>query len=390
MQIIKIIKCIGVYLTISCLILVLIAGLPIKDNDSYVTATDQPLMRIVFDNTHEETKSITGEYKNVAGLLDNKGYLVNKSTEIHTDLSIVLLNCNVFVVTTPHVVFRPNETQLIENFVAEGGNLFLLGGYEFNSTLTASINSLSTQFGIQFDQKLVEDPNDNNGRPYQPIIRHFSAHPIINTTDIKEIVLYNATTLSGGTSVARTGLDADPSNASVLAVSKYGKGKIAAISDSDLFSNTNINENTRGLILNIFGWFVFEVNQVFVKAATVAQGDFMDVILELETIRNYSNLFIRVVGEGLETFEGRFNLTAGMNRISIEVQISVDPYTFGDRTISVLIIYKPQAFNRNILYKTEFPITIRIPLANLIIGYGVPLILIFALFLYSYRSRNKK
>ncbi|MFX1466993.1 MAG: hypothetical protein ACFFA5_11030, partial [Promethearchaeota archaeon] len=123
---------------ISCLIFVLNAGLPITGNDNYVTATDQPLMRIVFDNTHEETNSITGEYSNAAELLNNKGYLVNKSLEINTDLSIVLLNCDVFVVTAPHKTFLPNETQLIETFVANGGNLFLLGDYEFNSTLIES------------------------------------------------------------------------------------------------------------------------------------------------------------------------------------------------------------------------------------------------------------
>jgi len=380
----------GVFSAIFCLIFVLIAGLPITGNDNYVTAIDQPLMRIVFDNTHEEKKSITEEYKNAAELLKNKGYLVNKSTEIHTDLSVVLLNCDVFVVTAPHKTFLPNETQLIETFVANGGNLFLLGDFEFNSTLTASINSLSSHFGIQLDQELIEDFSNNDGHPYWPKISRFNTHPIINTTDVQELTLYNATSIFGGRPIAFTSLDANPSNASVLTSSRYEKGKIVAIGDSDLFNNEYIENDARNLLLNIIGWFVLDVTQINVGVTSLVQGESLILTIDILSLQNRSNLFIRVVGEGFERFEDSFNITEGLNRISIEIQASLIPYTFGEKTIRLLILFKPIAFNLNIVYKEEFSITIKIPIFNLIIGYLIPVILFLGLFLYSARIGKRK
>lgn len=390
MRYFKSLKHSAVFLTIFCLSFVLIAGLPIMGNNNHANATDQPLLRIVFDNTHEEKKSITGEYKNAAEMLNNKGYLVNKSTEIHTDLSIVLLNCDVFVVTAPHKTFRPNETTLIENFVANGGNLFLLGDFEFNSTLTASINSLSSHFDIQFEQELIEDPSNNDGRPHWPIISRFSKHPIINTTDIQEFTLYNATSIFGGKPIAFTSLDASPSNATVLTSSQYGNGKIVAIGDSDLFSNEYLEGDARNLLLNILGWFVLDVTQIVVGATSVVQGESLILTIDILSLQNRSNLFIRVVGEGFERFEEPFNITEGSNRISIEIQSVLIPYTFGEKTIKLLILFKPVAFNLNIVYKEEFSITIRISTINLIIGYLLPVILIFGLFLYSARIGKRK
>ncbi len=383
-------KQIAVFLTIFCLIFVLIASLPITRNDNHVTAADQPLMRIVFDNTHEETNSITGEFNNAAELLDNKGYLVNKSTEIHTDLSLVLLNCDVFVVTAPHKTFLPNETQLIETFVANGGNLFLLGDYEFNSTLTASINSLSSHFGIEFGQELIEDLSNNDGRPYWPTISSFSNHPIINTTDVQEFTLYNATSIFGGRPIAFTSLDASPSNATVLTSSRYKSGKIVAIGDSDLFSNKFLEGDARNLLLNIFGWFVLDVIEIVVGVTSVVQGASVILTIDIFSLQNRPNLFIRVVGEGFERFEDSLNITEGLNRISIEIQASFIPYTFGEKTIRLLILFKPIAFNLNIVYKEEFSITIKIPIFNLIIGYLIPLILFLGLFLYSARMGKRK
>ncbi|MHA2061869.1 MAG: DUF4350 domain-containing protein [Candidatus Sifarchaeia archaeon] len=390
MRFIKTLKRCIAFLVTFCLIFVLIAGLPITGNDNCVTAIDQPLMRIVFDNTHEEANSITGEYNNAAELLNNKGYLINKSTEIHTDLSVVLLNCDVFVVTAPHKTFLPNETQLIETFVANGGNLFLLGDYEFNSTLTASINSLSSHFGIEFDQELIEDLSNNDGRPDRPTISRFNTHPIINTTDIQNFTLYNATSISGGRSIAFTSLEASPSNATVLTSSRLKSGKIVAIGDSDLFRNEFLEGDARNLLLNIFGWFVLDVNEIVVGVSSVVQGDSLVLIIDIVSLQNRSNLFIRVVGEGFEIFEEPFNITAGSNRISIEIQASLIPYTFGEKTIRLLILFKPIPFNRNIVYKEEFNITIRISTINLIIGYLIPFILILGLFLYSARIGKRK
>ena len=377
-----------IFLTIFCLIFMLIAGLPIMGNDNYVTATDQPLMRIIFDDTHEETNSITGEYNNAAELLNNKGYLVNKSTEIHTDLSIVLLNCDIFVVTAPHKTFLPNETQLIETFVANGGNLFLLGDYEFNSTLTASINSLSSHFGIEFDQELIEDLSNNDGRPDRPTISSFSKHPI--TTDIQDFTLYNASSVSGGTPIAFTSLDASPSNATVLTSSRLKSGKIVAIGDSDLFSNEFLEGDARNLLLNIFGWFVLDVVEIVVGVTSVVQGASVLLTIDIFSLQNRSNLFIRVSGEGFERFEEPFNITEGSNRISIDIQASLIPYTFGEKTLRLLILFKPIAFNLNIVYAEEFSIIIRISAINLVIGFLIPFILILGLFLYSARIGKRK
>ncbi len=380
----------AVFLTIFCLVFVLIAGLPIIGNDNYVTAADQPLMRIIFDDTHEETNSITGEYNNAAELLNNKGYLVNKSTEIHTDLSVVLLNCDVFVVTAPHKTFLPNETQLIETFIANGGNLFLLGDYEFNSTLTASINSLSSHFGIEFDQELIEDLSNNDGRPDRPTISSFSKHPIINTTDIQDFTLYNASSVSGGTPIAFTSLDASPSNATVLTSSRLKSGKIVAIGDSDLFSNEFLEGDARNLLLNIFGWFVLDVVEIVVGVTSVVQGESVLLTIDIFSLQNRSNLFIRVSGEGFERFEEPFNITEGSNRISINIQASLIPYTFGEKTLRLLILFKPIAFNLNIVYAEEFSIIIRISAINLVIGFLIPFILILGLFLYSARIGKRK
>ena len=385
-------KQIAVFLTIFCLIFVLIASLPITRNDNYVTAADQPLMRIVFDNTHEETNSITGDYNNAAELLNNKGYLVNKSSEIHTDLSLVLLNCDVFVVTAPHKKFLPNETQLIETFVANGGNLFLLGDYEFNSTLTASINSLSSQFGIQFDQELIEDFYYNDGRPYRPTISSFSKHPIIETTDVQEFTLYNATSISGGRPIAFTSLDASPSNATVLTSSRFKNGKIVAIGDSDLFSNEFLEGDARNLLLNIFGWFVLDVSQIDVGVTSVVQGASVIITIDIFSLKNRSNLFIRVESEsgGFERFEQPFNITEGANHISLSVQSSLIPYTFGEKTLRLLILFKPFAFNLNIVYAVEFSISIKISAFNFVFGFFIPFILIIGLFLYSARIGKRK
>jgi hypothetical protein len=392
MRYLKPLKYSAAFLTISCIIFVLVAGLPITGNENHVSATDQPLMRIVFDNTHEETNSITGEYTNAAELLNNKGYLVNKSTEVHADLSVVLLNCDIFVVTAPHKTFLPNEIQLIETFVANGGNLFLLGDYEFNSTLIKSINSLSSQFDIQFNQELIEDFDNNDGRPDRPVISSFSRHPIINTTNVQEFILYNATSISGGRPIAFTSLDASPSNATVLTSSNFKNGKIVAIGDSDLFSNEFLEGEARNLLLNIFGWFVLDVTEITVGATSVIQGASVIFTIDIFSLKNRSNLFVRVESEsgGFERFEEPFNITEGLNHISIEVQSSLIPYTFGEKTLRLLILFKPFAFNLNIVYAMEFSISIKISTFNFIIGFFIPFILILGLFVYSARIGKRK
>ncbi len=172
--------------------------------------------------------------------------------------------------------------------------------------------------------------------------------------------------------------------------SRFKNGKIVAIGDSDLFSDEFLEGEARNLLLNIFGWFVLDVTEIIVGATSVVQGTSVILTIDIFSLQNRSNLFIRAEGVGFERFEEPFNITEGSNYISIEVQASLIPYTFGEKTLKLSILFKPFAFNLNTVYAEEFSITIRISTFNLVIGFFIPFILILGLFLYSSRIGKRK
>lgn len=155
-------------------------------------------------------------------------------------------------------IFSTEEINQIEEFVRNGGGLFVIGEYG-TSSWGSNINALLERFGIEFNDDALALP-----RPDMDAVmtRHFPImvrqnHSI--TSDLFEITYHRGCSIS----LSRDGrTPPEPAiclggGACVCACAELGAGRIVAIGDSDLFSLPYIghSDNVR-LFINIVRWLL--------------------------------------------------------------------------------------------------------------------------------------
>ena len=153
-----------------------------------------------------------------------------------------------------------NEIDALEQFVAMGGGLLILGETE-QQKYGNNFAQLASRFGVKISNATVQDPVSNFNKvaswpkPELPRLTRADLN-----FQVQDVFLYRAATLE-----IETGTDAEvflkssetamPASAALGAAVWHGKGRVVVLADSDLFGDDSVSDgNNLQLWLNIVGW----------------------------------------------------------------------------------------------------------------------------------------
>ena len=156
----------------------------------------------------------------------------------------------------------------MNSYVQGGGGLWLIHNH---STTTTGINSVATQFGVTFNNDIVEDPtNRNNFISGQPIISVFAAHPI--TQGITSYGQYGGSSLNASVPAMVIASGDNDANSTVypagtfppvLAAAQVGSGRVVFGADNSIFKpdKYTLLDNLQ-LLSNITDWLAADTVNV--------------------------------------------------------------------------------------------------------------------------------
>jgi len=202
---------------------------------------------------------------------------------LEKSLGAELETADMLVIAFPQKEFKPEESDVIKEFVMKGGGLFLIGEWANLHGVSECLNSLSLQFGLEFRNDRLTDFDDRYARddeamkgvlgvgkmPYLVKLVDFEDHPI--TKDVKGIGYLAGCTLetdkqgalvwADETSFADKRIDefqqiSEKSGPFIVAACKeIGKGRMVCTGDSSTFSNRFLgSEDNRKFVIQIFQW----------------------------------------------------------------------------------------------------------------------------------------
>ncbi len=138
--------------------------------------------------------------------------------------------------------FSAAELDAIESFVAAGGGLVVLGETE-EDKYGSNLNELLGRFGIRIENATVQDYERHRDKTPSWVLAdllpgtHAGSDPLAR---VGEACFYRAGTLAltnGAAPIALTSPTAAPAEQPLAAVAEHGHGRIAVLSDSDLFGD---------------------------------------------------------------------------------------------------------------------------------------------------------
>jgi len=222
----------------------------------------------------------------------------------------ILDKADIFVIGNPiDNYFSSVEVKSVVDFVRKGGRLLLLSEYGSDSLQKTNLNDISGKFGIFFEKNIVKEANSINQNCTSLLhLQNFLDHNI--TKNLRELNI-------GGTCSLFLNRKAKPLlitpedlfwseiyNASseqwireekkqliVSAFTEFGKGKVAAIGDIDIFtSNSRMgikSLDNRKFLQNLINWLVEPVKGSKVTSFVLDQlGDLQYEIKESNKILN--------------------------------------------------------------------------------------------------------
>jgi len=277
-------------------------------------------------NLHGEAESFTG----YTAYLQSIGWKVDTvSSEITLEL---LREYDVFIVGGYRTPYRFPEDAIddVVSYVEEGGGLWVLGDYHQEGS-GFNDNSLSSRFGVNFNDDTVVDPTNYQDHIFWPIIHNLESHPITN--GISSYVIHAGCSLNVDNSnhiIARgdndTYSDSYTSYPPVLAALEIGNGRtVFTVSSYALHSSVFpviLSNEERRLLTNIAEWLAEDVIYLFVTDLTDRvnryngeTGEFIDIFVDgseydihifpFGLVFDYdSNLYVTDTNNGVARFNG--------------------------------------------------------------------------------------
>jgi Family of unknown function (DUF6421) len=151
--------------------------------------------------------------------------------------------------------FSPSELDAIEAFVARGGGLVVLAEEE-QAKYGNNVAELTTRFGIEIENTLVSDYEHHHKAPSWVLgeLEHPASGPDL-LARVDAACFYRATTVTGGTVLARASATSSHPGAPLAAAVEHGAGRVVVLGDSDLFGDDCLDElDHRALWLNLLYW----------------------------------------------------------------------------------------------------------------------------------------
>ena len=220
---------------------------------------------ILFDLSHNEMLNIyEDDYSDFLFLLEQAN-LITKVNENQEITSKLLQNIDILVLGNPiDDYFSTIEIKNICDFVRSGGNVLLISEYGADYLQKTNLNDFSgMHFGIFFEKNLIKELNHvNKNRSNILHIKKFQNHDI--TKGLREIIIGGSCSLFLNKKAKplfftdeqdvwseiynnTTGkwIKDKEQGQIIAAFTEYGKGKVVAIGDIDLFTNEkNIGINS--------------------------------------------------------------------------------------------------------------------------------------------------
>lgn len=99
------------------------------------------------------------------------------------------------IITNPQSDITDEEAQAIKQWVKEGGGLFILGDW-YRYVYYRSLNKITEEFGIKFNDDELMDDEINDGKPYYPFVGEYNfEHPATKFLNETWKMYYNGDTL---------------------------------------------------------------------------------------------------------------------------------------------------------------------------------------------------
>lgn len=155
---------------------------------------------IIFDESHSQTYNIYNEFSGFSNRLIDEGYAISNMVIFSQDF---LKTADVLVITTGPSSYTSGEIDIIDDFVKNGGGLFVTTDWGSHGDQT---DSILENFGIErYDTSLITDSDDNSGD---------SSHVIFDGDNILE---HSCNLYTNSIQIfAGTGFSSYPSNSYIL------------------------------------------------------------------------------------------------------------------------------------------------------------------------------
>lgn len=296
---------------------------------------------VLFDESHGESWTISEEkalqisperpenfyYGHLVELLEDQLGLVSQAmTSWSTD---TLDGAAVLVIAHPCArdvernvggdpIFKTEEIEDIRRFVENGGGLLLISEYN-NSHWKNNINEVGKQFGIEFNDDTLMVPRQDRD---SILVRHFavmvsSGHPAAE--DIFEISYHRGCTLSLTASLGAQPVVSLTSNHVICAASEYGKGRVVAIGDSDIFSLAFLgHSDNASFFCKLMAWLLRK---------KVKHADKKDIIV----LRRGSEIYKLPKGQDLGKVQGNHVFSVGMKNEEVLALVEGLPNPYEER-----------------------------------------------------------
>ena len=263
---------------------------------------------ILFDLSHGEMLNVQeSDYSEFLSLLKSLNLTIKKNQ--NKSLTQKILNdIDTLVIGNPiNNYFSNTEIKTIIDFVRKGGRLLLVSEYGADYIQRTNLNDISGIFGIFFQKNIIKEYNKINQNCSSILsIQDFEKHKITN--QLRDIVIGGSCSLflnknskpllkTNDTSVwseiynnsaKQWSKDDENKRQIIAAYTDYGRGKVIALGDIDIFTNDpyiGINQlDNRKLILNILNWFMQPVKESDVIIWTLNQlGTIQNEIKEINS-----------------------------------------------------------------------------------------------------------
>jgi Family of unknown function (DUF6421) len=245
-----------------------------------------PLAHVLFDEAHSEAWTIREElartmqpthpgdssYALAAAALRERDFTITANVDRPLDRE-ALSDCDVLVIAHPSDPawerttgtgsprLSAEELDAIEQFVANGGGLIVLGETE-QEKYGNNLNELLAHFGLHLENDTVQDYEHHHLGAPSWVLAELGGGARGPEGDVlarvHEVCMYRATTVSasnGARVLARSGATASTPGAPLIVTAEHGRGRIAVLGDSDLFGDDCIGQlDHRDLWVNLVYW----------------------------------------------------------------------------------------------------------------------------------------
>jgi hypothetical protein len=258
-----------------------------------------------------------------------------------------LAECDVLMVKVPTSRYDPNEITEIERFVENGGGLLLVGEHTNVFNTGTHLNDIAERFGLRFRYDCLFDIDTVFTQLYRPPL---VPHPIVQHMPPMDFAVSCSVApgwMRGRAAMRATGLRSLPADYHAsnfypqvedradarygafvqLWTMGHGRGRVAAFTDSTIFSNFSTFEPGKAeLMLGMLEWLNYREPAREIRPVVIGLGVILAVIA-LALTRKWTGAWLALSAAGLLGFSGAVLSVRAMHLAAMPVPQPVRPFT---------------------------------------------------------------